>query len=242
MTLAPTDFPDWNPPRDRIVSRVGPAHADTVPTGDAPGVGFTGTDADNVLTVGVTLQPGTGVAVFASQGSVSPNPTRQVANIATVDYLAKVPMVHYGLGGGVQIFNASGADFDYGWQLDSYSGVDPNSFLPETLDQIFGDVAVPAMGDGDPVDVPNAAMYTRCTICVVADQAFSVTVRRAMFQQDHMSGDWVLTTFDDAVGVLTGGVVDVPVGAPGFAVILSGTSITAGTAQLLTRCYRPSGF
>jgi hypothetical protein len=50
-----------------------------------------------------------------------------------------------------------------------------------------------------------------------------------------------MTTVDQQV-LAALGVVDVPVGAPGFAVYLTGTTATPGTATVLARLYRPAGF
>jgi hypothetical protein len=76
----------------------------------------------------------------------------------------KLPMVHYGSGGGVRLYNASGGPLLLGWELDSFAGIAAESFLPSSTDVVLDNLAVPALAASVVVDVPQAALYERCTL------------------------------------------------------------------------------
>lgn len=240
--LSPVDFPDWNPPRDRVTIRNSGLFDVVIPDTQASSEIFTPDAVDNVVLVTGFLPVGCALVVASRLlDDEDPSP-RQLVNLATTDFQVMLPVAHRGFGLIVEGHNDSGADAAFTFNLDSIAGARVDDVVPADAGYVFDGLVVPAISDGDPVDVPQAGLYARCALSVTCDQPYTVTVRRARSLKDP---PYTIVTFDELVATVAapGDVtVDVPVGAAGFAVILSGTGATPGAAALQVRSYRAAGF
>lgn len=240
--LSPVDFPDWNPPRDRVTIRDSGVFDPTVPDGQAGSIIVPPDGVDNVVLITGFLEPGTALVVASRLlDGEDPSP-RQIVNLASVDFAVALPVAHRGNGLIVEGHNDSGATVDFAFTLDSVAGATVDNVIPANATYVFDGLTVPTMAAGSPIDVPQAAIYDRCVVSAQCDQPYTVTVRRAMSLKDP---PYTIVTFDElvATSAMSASVtVDVPVGAAGFAVILSGTGLSDGTASVLARSYRAAGF
>lgn len=241
-SLAPVDFPDWNPPRDRVTIRDSGLFDLTVPDGQAGSIIVPPDGVDNVILVTGFLDPGTALVVASRLlDNEDPSP-RQIVNMASVDFSVALPVAHRGFGLIVEGHNDSGGTVTFALTLDSVAGARVDDVIPANTTYVFDGIVVPAVADGDPIDIPQAAFYDRCVVSATADQPYTVTIRRAMSLKDP---PYTIITFDELVATVAASgdvTVDVPVGAAGFAVIVGGTGVTPGTASVLARSYRAAGF
>lgn len=236
------DYPDWNPPRDRPSFRSVETLSASLLAGDSVNVPLDPEQVDAAVIVQGSIEPGMALHLGSPVVFGPIENQRGVINIGP-DPLG-VTLVSSFIGAGMQleIANASLVTVAYVLFVTTVAGVQTDLVLPQQQMAVKNAVAVPAGGDADAFTVGLAGEYTRATIAVDCDQPYTVTVRRSWLDS---SGALSIVSIDELVATVAGAgasFTDTLVGANGYAVIVSGTGATPGTAQIAVRLYRAGGY
>lgn len=242
MSAPSIDFPDWNPPRDRVAARPQTVQQGTLPPGFDT-FGFLAPElCDNAMFFTVNLPPLTAIYAGPSIAGSSDQRPRGAINLAGDPALVVVPVGWLGENESFQLINASPDSWDYEVDSIGFQGLMSDLLVPSTRVDVVDGLTVPGMDAAAPAENWWAGSYERATVQVHCDVPYTVTVRRS-YTADR-SG-WVIDWFDELVATAASAgdtFADVPIGSDGFAVIVGGTGVTDGTCTVSTRSYRAAGY
>lgn len=242
MTIPSVDFPDWNPPRDRAAFRPVATIFTSIAAGDEFEPSYDPVQLDNAVIVQGNLAPGCAVHVGAIGLFGPAQNLRGAINAGVTDARFIIVTNFIGAAVYVDLINASAVTWNALVFVDTVAGVQPDLILPAQLMAITNQIVVPATAEADAIVIGDAGEYTRATVQTTCDQPYTVTIRRSWLD---LTGSPAIVSVDELAATAAGAgdtSVDVPVGANGFAVVVSGTGITPGTADVAVRLYRSGGF
>jgi len=242
MTQA-VDFPDWNPPRDRISSRLAAESTGTVAAGDVVELTYPTGTIDNLVIISGLVPAQCAIVMQSVVLDAVDELQRGVVNVAGADQLrAVIPIENLGAGVNAFLFNGSGADWVYDLTATAIAGCPADIAVPAQQTTSLDGIAVPGSGAAAPFVVGQASTYERVSVCTTCDQPYTVSALRSVVFNDVTPN---VATYTEVIATAASGgdsFVDVPIGAEGFALVITGTGATPGTASVLARMYRSSGY
>lgn len=236
------DFPDDTQPSNQVNTVSTFEAAGTIVTGSIDLLGLDSNQSGAAVILTGPLPAGCAAFMGATVPGSADHLDRGMINLAAADFDLVLPCGSLGAGVLIGLVNLSGVNWDFDLFVQSFAGVAQSLTMPAQVVESFHAIAVPGLGASPIIDLRRSTAYERVTLTLLCTKAATVTIRRSAVK---FVPPYAIVTFDELAATLVANVpqtVDVPVGTDGFALIFTGTGVTAGLGTIVARSYRAQGF